>query len=134
VDGRGLDLDISGVLVVSSWLVGLYVGSESVSIGNVVNLPVDSVSIGVAVTSLHVSFAIADFFAVLSEFSIVTSYVVAKVVGSWDTVIVTWCISVCWGTICRGAISASVWYSTGDCDKGGDNGKLWKEKLEYYVN
>ena len=119
--GCSLDLYISWVLVISSWLVGLDISPESVGIGYVVHLSVDTISIGVTVTSLYVSFAVADFFAVLSEFTIVTSDVVAKVVGSWNTVIVTWSVTICgaWG------ISwASVRHGAGNCYKSGGNDKL----------
>lgn len=80
----GLDLDIGWILVVGSWFVGLDISPESIGIGYVVHLPVDAVSVGVSVASLYVTFAVTGFFAILSEFAIVASDVVAKVVRNGD--------------------------------------------------
>lgn len=52
---RSLDreLSIGGVVLLQAWFVRLDVRSEAARIGNVVDLPVDTVGIGVAVASLY---------------------------------------------------------------------------------
>ena len=82
LDGLSVDFYISGVLVVGAWFVGPYLGTESMGISNVVNLPGDTVSINVSVASLDIAVSISGFLSGLLEFTMVTSDVVVVLV--WD--------------------------------------------------
>lgn len=82
LDGLSVDFYVSGVLVVGSRFICLDLGTESMSISNVVDLSGDTMGIDVSVASLYVSVSVSGFLSGLLEFSVITSDVVVVLV--WD--------------------------------------------------
>jgi len=77
--GLGGDGGRGWVLVVNTWLVGSDGGSETVLIGNIVNLTVDAIGIGVTVRSFLVTISVT-FFVLVVAVSISIIDIVSEVV------------------------------------------------------
>lgn len=72
------------VLVGCTWFVGLYIGPESMVVGNIFDLSVDPSVVLESVASVDVSVSVSVFLSVLR--SVVVVYVVTELVWLWVVV------------------------------------------------